>query len=199
MKASGAAGGLKDAVARPPAEAVRLPSDEAVAVKEARAAGTGAHGMEPSVYLTPEARVLPPEVRVAVGTSVARLKSRTFEPGGSRTASAFALRFFRTAQRRMRTGLWRDEAGGDHLDVVPRLRGPATALARRRALGRAARQSHHQRAGREEFRGSEQGLAAGLDSDLTTADGEFRDPARELGELVVGPGVRPEAAAPGSS
>ena len=45
VKASGAAGGLKDAVARPPAEAVRLPSDEAVAVKEARAAGTGAHGM----------------------------------------------------------------------------------------------------------------------------------------------------------
>ena len=85
MKASGAAGGLKDAVARPPAEAVKLPSDEAVAVKEARAAGTGAHGMEPSVYLTPEARVLPPEVREAVGTSVARLKSRTFEPGGSRT------------------------------------------------------------------------------------------------------------------
>eukprot|EP01043_Picozoa_sp_COSAG02_P103254 COSAG02_NODE_39270_length_419_cov_0.775000_2_plen_85_part_01 len=83
MKASGAAGGLNDAVAKDPPSvsiSVLLPVMEADAVYVARDVGTGVHGREPRVYLTSAAKVFPPELKEAIGTSVAKLNRRTFDP-----------------------------------------------------------------------------------------------------------------------
>jgi hypothetical protein len=99
VNASGAAGGLKDAVASaaPSASAALLLFIDVAADAEnvAREAGTAAHGIDPRVYLTLEARVVPPDVRVASGTSVARLKRRTFDPvfGGTNDAAIISMLF----------------------------------------------------------------------------------------------------------
>lgn len=94
MKASGAAGGLKDAVAKPPASAsVLLPIADADAVNVANDAGTDTQGREPSVYLTSFAKVFPPELNEAIGTSVAKLNRRTFESvlGGTKLAAIISM------------------------------------------------------------------------------------------------------------